>query len=344
MVLRQTDYPANVGPVTHRRPRVLFVYPIEATFINTDMTLLNSFSSTIPLLFKGKSSYPTLLHGCAISDVAFCWFALGYAWAAGVVSRLLGRRSVVVSGGWDVESASDIGYGLLFTDWGRKRARHALRSSDRVLAFSGYSERKIRAVAPDCRVQTAYLGVDTQRFQPSTKEDIVVTTAHINRENLARKGLEHLVMAAKRIPGAKFYVVGRHQDSAIDRLRRMAGANTVFPGWIEDQELRNLLGRAKVYAQPSHTEGFGVAVAEAMSSGCVPVVTRAGALPEVVGDAGFYTTYGEVDQLVGSIEEAMASDIGPKARQRTERLFGLEQRRRTLHQVLMDLLDGSESI
>ena len=50
--------------------------------------------------------------------------------------------------------------------------------------------------------------------------------------------------------------------------------------------LNDYYRRASVYVQASAHEGFGLSVAEGMLAGCIPVTTRAGALPEVVGDVG----------------------------------------------------------
>ena len=43
-----------------------------------------------------------------------------------------------------------------------------------------------------------------------------------------------------------------------------------------ESELTTLYAEDSVYVQPSLHEGFGLSVAEAMSAGCVPVVTSAG--------------------------------------------------------------------
>ena len=106
------------------------------------------------------------------------------------------------------------------------------------------------------------------------------------RLNLERKGHRPFVLAARELPDVRFVLAGRWDDDAIDVLRADAPENVLFTGYLEDEELDAWFRRAAVYAQPSLHEGFGLSLAEAMLAGAVPVVTKAGALPEVVGDVG----------------------------------------------------------
>jgi glycosyltransferase involved in cell wall biosynthesis len=59
-------------------------------------------------------------------------------------------------------------------------------------------------------------------------------------------------------------------------------------GPVSDAEKIALLDRASVLVCPSLCEGFGFAPLEAMARGCPVVAARAGALPEVCGDAALY--------------------------------------------------------
>ena len=89
--------------------------------------------------------------------------------------------------------------------------------------------------------------------------------------------------AAAELPDVRFVFVGKWHDDAIEVLRELAGDNVEFTGWVSDEELHDLYRRASVYVQASRHEGFGLAVAEAMLAGCVPVVMNVTAMPEVVG-------------------------------------------------------------
>ena len=333
-----SDALLNEASKVVQAPRVLFVYPIEATFVRTDQRLLGSLGRVIPFHFRSSADYPKLIAEVARSDIVFCWFALGFAAVATAIAKALDRKSVVVSGGWDITQAPEIGYGRLLYFRGRVQARLALRLADRVLAFSNWSAAAIRAIVPAAKVDPIYLGVDTEAFRPGEKEDLVVCVANVSRENLARKGLRSFILAAAQVPSARFVLAGRHLDEAASELRALAPDNAELAGWLPDQELRGLLARARVYVQTSYVEGFGLAIAEAMAAGCVPVVTPAGAIPEVVGSAGLYVPYGDVQALANAIGGALRSSRGAEARARIATQFRLEQRLGHLQAVMDELL------
>src|SRR5205085_5905926 len=68
--------------------------------------------------------------------------------------------------------------------------------------------------------------------------------------------------------------------------RHGLGDRVHFPGFVPDDDLVFLYNRAYALAQPSLLEGFGLPPVEAMACGVPVLYSRAGALPEVVGDAG----------------------------------------------------------
>jgi glycosyltransferase involved in cell wall biosynthesis len=63
----------------------------------------------------------------------------------------------------------------------------------------------------------------------------------------------------------------------------------VRPGYLPFADLPGFLGGALVVAAPSHGEGFGLPVLEAMACGAPVLTTYRASLPEVGGDAVAYT-------------------------------------------------------
>jgi glycosyltransferase involved in cell wall biosynthesis len=58
-----------------------------------------------------------------------------------------------------------------------------------------------------------------------------------------------------------------------------------------------------------------------------------GALPEIVGDTGFYANYGDPESTARAIEMALTSDSGSKTRERVVSAFSRPRRETMLVKI-----------
>jgi len=290
-------------------------------------------------LFLDITSWRALLK----ADALFVWF--NFSTSVVAVAALLGKPVVVVAGGADVVWVSDIGYGI---DPARRRAfwlrRMAYRLTRKVLLFSESSRRdylKIFGVDP-LKSETCYLGVDSHAFTPrGAKRPHVFTVSYVSENSLRRKGVYSLIDTARLTPDIQYRIAGVVVDAgAVRRLRASASPNVEFLGELTREQLLAEYRSAKVYAQLSYHEGFGMALAEAMACECVPVVTDRGSLPELVGSTGFYVPVGDAGASASAIREALADDgsRGVSARERIVQCFPLEARKEGVLRALEEVL------
>jgi glycosyltransferase involved in cell wall biosynthesis len=172
---------------------------------------------------------------------------------------------------------------------------------------------------------------------------IALTVGNVDRSNLQRKGHEAFVRTAALMPEVNFVLAGAAKDDATDYLQTIATSNVTLTGRLSDEALNDYYRKASVYVQASRHEGFGLSVAEAMLAGCVPVVTRAGALPEVTGDSGIFVDTAEPALIAQGVERALTYSDEARAsiRQRILDRFPLEKRGQLLEQLIRPLLNGS---
>jgi glycosyltransferase involved in cell wall biosynthesis len=98
----------------------------------------------------------------------------------------------------------------------------------------------------------------------------------------------------------------RELDVAIEQSRWRK--RIVRTGWLEEEALSALYGQASVLAYPSRYEGFGFPPLQAMRAGVPVVATRAGSLPEVLGDAALLVDVGQSDALADALVRALGDD------------------------------------
>lgn len=78
-----------------------------------------------------------------------------------------------------------------------------------------------------------------------------------------------------------------------------------FPGFIADADLPALYSLADVFVFPSHYEGFGIPVLEAMACGTPAVCADNSSLPEVAGDAALLVDADDVSGISAAIERIL---------------------------------------
>jgi glycosyltransferase involved in cell wall biosynthesis len=328
------------------RPRILYVHSGKASFVAIDRAILAELWEVEDHYQPGRlPNLPKLVRAVLRADLVFGWFASWHTFVPITLAWLLRKPSVQVIGGFDTANMPDIGYGYQQGGLRRWASRWIMRRAGRLVTNSHYSRSEIAANTPipPERVTVVHHGVPDP-FGPldesREREPLALTVGHLVKTTLMQKGHQPFVEAARHLPDVRFVFVGKWHDDAIEHLRGLAPENVEFTGWLADEELEELYRRASVYVQASRHEGFGLAVAEAMLAGCVPVVMDVTAMPEVVDGAGVLIGSQDPETVAGGVRRALAlpSDARRAARERILKEFPIEIRREGIQRVVREAL------
>jgi glycosyltransferase involved in cell wall biosynthesis len=326
------------------KKRVLYVHSRKASFVAIDREILAEPYEVEDLYQPGRWPNPlAVVRGVLRADLVFGWFASWHTFFPVTLAALLRKPSVMIIGGFDTANMPDIGYGYQQGGIRRWASRWIMRRATRLVTNSNYSLSEIErnTPIPPQRVRVVHHGVpDPFGEAPAAKEREAMTVGAIDHTTLVQKGQLPFVEAARELPDVRFTVAGKWLDDAVEQLSTRAGDNVELTGWLSDEDLLAAYRRAAVYVQASRHEGFGLAVAEAMLAGCVPVVMDVTAMPEVVGDAGVLIDSQEPHAVAEGVRQALA--LGPdgarRARERILREFPMERRRDGILGAVADAL------
>jgi len=147
------------------------------------------------------------------------------------------------------------------------------------------------------RVRVVPSGVDPERPQPGTgarlraewgvgpDETLVGNIAHFADHKGQRYLVEAIPRVLERHPSVRFAIVGEGEletDLKTRAARLALGSRLLFPGFRRDVEA--VMDALDVFVLPSHLEGLGTIVLDAMMAGKPVVATRTGGVPDVVED------------------------------------------------------------
>jgi glycosyltransferase involved in cell wall biosynthesis len=314
------------GAKPSRRRRVLFVSPGRwVPFIDGDLELLRR-DHDVDVIYRAdytsrRELLPAVLRLFVERrfDLIYVWFSEPYDTPPILLlSRLFGARSVLVVGGYEVTHIRALDYGALTGRGKRIQQRVALQLAHLVLPTSTLLEREVRALGRKRRVRVVPPQIDCDFFTPDEeqREPLVVTVARITERQWRVKGLDVFARVSRELPEARFVILGPCDEPRLaERIRELGGDNLEIPGpKLDASELLAWYRRAHVYAQLSVRETFGVALAEAMASGCRPVASDLPPLRDLIGDRGFLVPPGDVERAGAAIRRALTEPVSRNVR------------------------------
>ena len=163
-----------------------------------------------------------------------------------------------------------------------------------------------------------------------------------------KKGLDRLIPAMARVPGASLAIAGNDEEDlrpALERLAREAGVaeRIAFLGPVHGADKATLLHRAAVLVLPSYSENFGNVVLESWAAGRPVVVTPevglAGTVQEIDGGIVAQADLGEtLRDLLGDPERLDA--MGRRGAAAVRERFGWPRVAKEMEEVYDRLIMG----
>ncbi|HEX6939815.1 MAG TPA: glycosyltransferase [Longimicrobiales bacterium] len=220
----------------------------------------------------------------------------------------------------------------------------------RVTAFVA-SSRHVRSRIRRCYGRDAAVvhpPVDIDRFRPAERRDdfylMVNALVPYKRVDLAVEAFNAL--------GRPLVIVGK--GPGLERLRRMAGPNIRFTGWLPDDEVADLLARCRAFIHPAN-EDFGIAAVEAQAAGAPVIAFRAGGAMETVigptaeeaqayaggsipGATGLFFTTQTADALAAAVRAADRLSFEPATLRANARRFDVRSFHRGIRRCARRLL------
>ena len=228
-----------------------------------------------------------------------------------------------------------------------------LKQIDRIVSPSEYIDGYFRGINPELRenFKMIYNGVpENLSPTPTVKKKLhLLFAAELNEHKGAVVLLNAWTKICKKYPNITLYIAG--DGTAKEFLQQYVnsseiGSQVVFTGWLSQIELHEYLSSECIFLMPSMLgEAFGLVAAEASMAGAAVIVSRIGALPEIVEDrvSGLVVTPGDSNSLVQAIEELLNDEelrrkFGSEAKKRAQRLFSMrksvDEYEKTYHQLI----------
>ena len=190
--------------------------------------------------------------------------------------------------------------------------RRVLARADLLHATSQVEYQEIRAQGFTAPVAIIPNGIDVPALPIGPMAPAQRTLLFLGRIH-PTKGIDRLLQAWRRLQKVhsdwRLVIVGRGEAAHEHDVRELAVMLKLqrieFPGPLYGQEKSQAYFNAELFVLPTHSENFGMVVAEALAHGCPAVVSRGAPWQGLETEGCGWWVSNEVDVLVQTLDAAM---------------------------------------
>lgn len=170
--------------------------------------------------------------------------------------------------------------------------RDAMNQADQVVAVSEYTRNILikHYGQESSKVITIHNGClhgdSPVPWRPKSSGPVTVTfLGRITYQKGPRYFIEAAALALRRRPSLEFVMAG--DGDLLDSMKALAREKDIasriyFPGFLDADEVRHLLGHTDIYVMPSVAEPFGISALEAIQAGASAIISRTSGAAEVL--------------------------------------------------------------
>ena len=180
----------------------------------------------------------------------------------------------------------------------------------------------------------------------------ILNFAWSGKDNLKRKGIFDLLGAIKILKEKNVFIkctLGGRKGDGFNDLLNFINENKLndrinLVGEVSHQKKIELFQSSLLYVQPSYFEGFGLATAEALASGCAVIACDVGEVKNVLGSGAQYVETGNKKELAKMIEKLysdakLRKKLVSSGNKRIVELFSQKKKKESLNKILKFLFE-----